>query len=281
MSTCEEACKLRLFTSEVIIFSILVCYITVLAALLVFKHKVYGFTLKLILIIDLSVISFIIGYTLEITLYKQKTEQVTHFNETTLINWLIVIFYVGNVCGLFIYWIFAVKYWSIAVKIELAVDEQDINKRNKLISGLLFGGGVIIAVSTVFVSIKANQDFKHRSSSTWIDLFNYTILATWFCPFFLLMDSFRRLYRTQITNKAISVKMVLALALAFLLLIVGTFVLFLGSKIVELISFILVIVGFVFSTALLATILYFIGIASIESNDVADFSEILNEDWPE
>jgi len=176
---------------------------------------------------------------------------------------------------------FAVKYWSIAVKIELAVDEQDINKRNKLISGLLFGGGVIIAVSTVFASIGANQALKQGSSSTWIDLFVYTFIATWFCPFFLLMDSFRRLYRTKITNKAISVKMVLALALAFLLDIVGNFVHFLGSENVELISFILVTVGIVFSAALLATILYFIGIASIESNDVADFEEILNEDRPE
>ena len=80
-------------------------------------------------------------------------------------------------CSFSAYWIFAVKYWSIAIKFELAVDEQDINKRNKLTSGLLFGGGVIIAILTVFDSLKKNQILKRESLSTWIDLLTYTWLA--------------------------------------------------------------------------------------------------------
>ena len=70
MSTCEGTCVKRESTSFNVMNSILVCYITALAALSVFKHKFYGFTLKLILLLDLVVISYIIGFTLLMTLYK-------------------------------------------------------------------------------------------------------------------------------------------------------------------------------------------------------------------
>jgi hypothetical protein len=37
-------------------------------------------------------------------------------------------------------WIFGVKYWSIALKFELAMNEEDISKKNRLVSCVLFGG---------------------------------------------------------------------------------------------------------------------------------------------
>ena len=43
------------------------------------------------------------------------------------------------------FWIFALKYWSVALKFELAENEEDITKRNNLVNALLFGGLVLIS----------------------------------------------------------------------------------------------------------------------------------------
>jgi len=46
-----------------------------------------------------------------------------------------------------IYWIFALKYWSVSLKFELVVAEKEITKMNWLVDSLLIGGLVLLTVS--------------------------------------------------------------------------------------------------------------------------------------
>ena len=49
----------------------------------------------------------------------------------------------------FVSWVFTIKYWSIAYKIELALEEQAITKNNSLISVFLYGGiGAIVVYAS-------------------------------------------------------------------------------------------------------------------------------------
>jgi len=70
-----------------------------------------------------------------------------------------------------IYWIFAVKYWSIASKFELAMAEQDINKRNRLVFTGLISGLVLFPILAVFCCIfmkKAIKNYPEASlATTW------------------------------------------------------------------------------------------------------------------
>ena len=38
--------------------------------------------------------------------------------------------YTSTTSGFIVYWIFAVKYWSVALKIELAIAERDVKEKN-------------------------------------------------------------------------------------------------------------------------------------------------------
>ena len=61
--------------------------------------------------------------------------------------------YFSTVSGAVAYWIFAVKYWSIATKIELALEEKDTTMRNSFTNWLLFGGIVLISFFAIFSSV--------------------------------------------------------------------------------------------------------------------------------
>lgn len=69
---------------------------------------------------------------------------------------MVISIYLAVASQAIIYWIFSLKYWSIALKIELAIQEQEVTQKDKLIAYLLFGGiGVlsVLAVSAPYYTI--------------------------------------------------------------------------------------------------------------------------------
>ena len=59
-----------------------------------------------------------------------------------------------------LFWIFALKYWSVALKFELAASEKDITLKTKLVNTLLFGGLIYITALALITSILVVVDFK-------------------------------------------------------------------------------------------------------------------------
>ena len=57
-------------------------------------------------------------------------------------------FFIAEASLYAVLWIFVVKYWSIATKIELAIKEIDVNSKIKLVRSLMIGG--LVAIGTIF-----------------------------------------------------------------------------------------------------------------------------------
>jgi len=63
----------------------------------------------------------------------------------TYIIWLVL--------WLLVFYIFSIKYWSLAYKIELAVNEKDIMQKNLQISILLNCGIILICLLAPFGAV--------------------------------------------------------------------------------------------------------------------------------
>ena len=59
---------------------------------------------------------------------------------------------VVTIAGMCVFWIFAMKYWSVALKFDLVVQEKDIDSEKTLVNTLLAGGLVSITVSDIMVT---------------------------------------------------------------------------------------------------------------------------------
>ena len=79
--------------------------------------------------------------------------EVLSSTSTALLVFLGAVVYISTASGALVYWIFAVKYWSIAIKIELAIEDQDIKKKNQVIGLVMFGGIFLISVLAIFVAL--------------------------------------------------------------------------------------------------------------------------------
>ena len=173
------------------------------------------------------------------------------------------------VSAVVVYWVFSIKYWSIAVKIELAVLEKDITERNRLINWLLFGGITLLSLLCVSPTLQVVFLFTKPPAATYKCLKWLTIVL--FIGFLLsacfLVDALRRLSKIKVENKTISNKMVVCFGLSVLLELIGTFSFFVGKNDNIDRNVILVCVGFFFGVSLMATILFLIGISTVEDQD--------------
>ena len=46
-----------------------------------------------------------------------------------------------------IFWVFALKYWSVALKFELVVNEEEITSKSCLVDAMMLGGLIILTVA--------------------------------------------------------------------------------------------------------------------------------------
>ena len=133
-----------------------------------------------------------------------------------------------------IFWVFALKYWGVALKFELAVGELEITKKNKLVNALLFAGLALIAIlgittlSLALIELKSVLNEEKISLKTFI-LFDLLIL-TMLLPSLFFLDAIRRMRRTKIQNSTISMKAAFILSFAFFFEVVaGSLNLFLAA----------------------------------------------------
>ena len=119
---------------------------------------------------------------------------------------------IGSV-GPGLFWIFALKYWSVAVKFELAMNEQDITSKTKLVNTLLIGGLVYLTILPLLSVILVLSDHKF-TLKTFKQLVFFFLLPM-FVSCLILGDAFRRMIRTKIQNNTISLGSVFILGLVF------------------------------------------------------------------
>ena len=120
-----------------------------------------------------------------------------------------------------VYWIFSTKFWSIALKIELAIEEKDIQRYNRLISVLLFGGIAFILVSDGLTVAPLIQYLKGKEPDNWLVALSQIYYLPPFLGFGFLIDALRRLARTKVQNKTISTTTVFFFSLAYVVEVVG------------------------------------------------------------
>ena len=115
--------------------------------------------------------------------------------------------------------VFALKYWSVALKFELAVKELEITKKNKLVNALLVAGLALISIlgitilSLTLIEVKSVLNGGKFSLKTTIPL--YLLGLTMLLPSLFFIDAIRRMRRTKIQNSTISMKSAFILSFAF------------------------------------------------------------------
>ena len=60
--------------------------------------------------------------------------------------------FVVSSVGPCIFWIFSTKYWSVALKFELVVQEKDIKSSSKLVTTLLVGGLIFLTILPAIIT---------------------------------------------------------------------------------------------------------------------------------
>jgi hypothetical protein len=117
------------------------------------------------------------------------------------------------------------KYWSVALKFELAVGELEITKKNKLVNALLVAGLALIAIlgittlSLTLIELKSVLSSAKFSLKTTISF--YLFILTLLLPSLFFLDAIRRMRRTKIQNSTISMKATFILSFAFLFEVVA------------------------------------------------------------
>ena len=146
-------CNQGLLLATTLTYGANLLYLTVLNFLSVCKYKVTGFTLHLLLGIELVMIAV---FTQQILLFRVSElingdTSVEHIDslKQELYPFVYAYWLLGFVVlsvGPCIFWIFSTKYWSVALKFELVVQEKDINSNSKLVTTLLVGGLIFLTI---------------------------------------------------------------------------------------------------------------------------------------
>jgi hypothetical protein len=101
-------------------------FIFALIMLAIFKHRIYGFTLWLMIGLELSVVFWIAA---NILTYRATNQLVAALNTSerkqAYDNWLVAyqqfswLNIIVETLDYVVHWIFAMKYWSLSLKLEL------------------------------------------------------------------------------------------------------------------------------------------------------------------
>lgn len=110
-------------------YSALLVYLSAIVCLTVFKYKIRGFTLHLLVGQEIAVIALWIELIVFLRMNRLLTEDPSPSHELIMPELLrkfkisYSFFIVATTIGISIFWIFALKYWSVALKFQLVVNE--------------------------------------------------------------------------------------------------------------------------------------------------------------
>ena len=149
MSECGPGTCLFYYV-KIAVASFLFIFITTVIGITTLKYKKYTFTLKLLVALDVGAGCAVINYSLILSEVKRQVAG-TLSSQPTKITYALftaIFFLIAEASLYAVLWIFVVKYWSIATKIELAIKEIDVNAKNKLVTSLKICG--LVALGTIF-----------------------------------------------------------------------------------------------------------------------------------
>ena len=109
---------------ELVLYVALLVYLLTLIAVSIFKHKVSGFTIYLLIMLTICLSCNLIPFAAVVWIIETQRKVTANVNVIKFFAGLTI--YIGVASGSLVYWIFSIKYWSIALKIEFAIEEQDI-----------------------------------------------------------------------------------------------------------------------------------------------------------
>jgi len=140
-------------------------YVTVLIFIGVCKYKFTGFTLHLLLGMELVLIAIFIQGIVLLRMNKSINGDTSAAHIELLQQELYPFVYAYWLLGFIqltvgpcIFWIFSTKYWSVALKVELVVEEKDINSRSKLVTTLLVGGLIFLIILPATITAFSLRD---------------------------------------------------------------------------------------------------------------------------
>lgn len=95
-------------------------------------------------------------------------------------------------------WVFTIKYWSLANKLQLFEAGKDLDSKNTTFSIILFVGGALIIVTCSFLSAETYLELKDEVFSTtttkqWLRTVANTMFVFLFASYLFLIDAFRRM----------------------------------------------------------------------------------------
>ena len=115
--------------SQLCTYSIMLLYMTALLFLTICKYKSFSFTLRLMIALETAIVVLWIIVNLDFRIINLCDSDTTTYHsvvQNKVRSLLYVVFLLGAVAttaGMCVFWLFALKYWSVALKFDLVVKE--------------------------------------------------------------------------------------------------------------------------------------------------------------
>ena len=133
--------------------------------------------------------------------------------------------WVGLACNLCYYnshWIFALKYWTLAYKIEKLKSGQDPDRKNSRFTVVMLAGIILNTASAILFSLSISQEsFSNLERTKSVIITALVFSSSLIASFVVLTDAFRRFRQTKSKEQVINNLNVCALSFAFLLFAIG------------------------------------------------------------
>jgi hypothetical protein len=157
MEECPLAlvCNKKVRLASLCIYGVMLIYLSTIIYFTLFKYKVYGFTLKLLVGLEIAVTALLIAVVLtfkyEDILDRSFLPSPTNNSVQKLVHnveyGFLALHFVSTTLAIGIFWVFALKYWSVALKFELVVNEEEITSKSRLVDAMMLGGLIILTVA--------------------------------------------------------------------------------------------------------------------------------------
>ena len=134
-----------------ILDSINVGIILIFILMAMFKHKIYGFNFRLLISLEIGIAVWIVAYAVNFSGIQQLVHSSQNLIEVCLkfrkkqnvYNWL---HFISAIVQDVVHWVFAFKYWSLSLKLQIIGENGDPDSINKLLY-VLFTVGVLLNVT--------------------------------------------------------------------------------------------------------------------------------------
>lgn len=280
----------RLITFTYVLWGISVACQSVLIAISVKENRCSTFIFKLqcllamipvLLISETALLSKMISLAIQIDDSTQQNKAVLVLELVRYSKSFVALNFCANLLALLVFWLFAVKYWIVAKKLELFRQEIRFESKIKYFSRILFGGAAAIVIFSLAALIPEFILFTQIGINAAIPTIAVCVV-TLFISIIFLIDGFRRMNKVLTEGECINRKLVILISLTYLLIAVY-YVVVIANTSLTLNQFInqgyYLVVVYVTATTTLATVVYKLGVDQAEITSQEQF-EMLVEDDP-